>query len=142
MYSDQNLIKGGNVRADVPDAYTQCRDVFMLELEARVVAAGMKILRMSSIDSTPETIKILSCVKAGKGHFIGKLYLFNVAKKIIDMFVCAESKASQIINAVLTTICKLPLTVSTKTRLFMFVTCTFCGCNVLVITWKLPCFKH
>ena len=101
MYSDRNLINRRNVKADVHDAYTQCRDFFMLEFEARVVAAAMKILGMSSIDSTPETIKIPSCVKAGEGHFIGKLYLFNVAKKIIDMFICAESKASQIVNAVL-----------------------------------------
>jgi hypothetical protein len=41
-----------------------------------------------------------------------------------------------------TTICKLPLTVSAKTRLFTFVTCTFCGCNMLFITWKLPRFKR
>lgn len=37
----------------------------MVEFEARVVAAALKILGMSSIDSTPVTMKIPPSIEAG-----------------------------------------------------------------------------
>jgi DNA-binding TFAR19-related protein (PDSD5 family) len=102
MYSDRNLINRRNVKADVHEAYTQGRDFFMLEFEARVVAAALKILGMPSIDSAPVTIKIPHSVEASQGYSIlGAIYLFKVAKAIMDTFVCANSKASEIIKSVL-----------------------------------------
>ena len=102
MYSDRNLINQRNVKADVHEAYTQCKDFFMLEFEARVVAAALKILGMSSIDSMPVTFKIPQCIEGRSDYSIpGRMYLFKVAKAILDTIVCSDSKASEIINAVL-----------------------------------------
>ena len=102
MYSDRNLINRKNVKADVHEAYTQCKDFFMLEFEARVLAAALKILGMSSIDSTPVTFKIPQCIEGRSDYSIpGRMYMFKVAKAILDTIVCSDSKASEIINAAL-----------------------------------------
>ena len=74
----------------------------MLEFEARVVAAALKILGMSSIDSMPVTFKIPQCIEGRSDYSIpGRMYLFKVAKAILDTIVCSDSKAFEIINAVL-----------------------------------------
>ena len=103
MYSDRNLINRRNVKADVHEAYTQCKEFFLLEFEARVVAAALKILGMSSIDASPVTMKMphLAQEENDNQSILGRLYLFKVAKAILDMFVIANSKAADIISAVL-----------------------------------------
>ena len=44
MYSDKNLINRRNVKSDVASAVNACRKFFEIEIEARVVAAGLCVL--------------------------------------------------------------------------------------------------
>ena len=94
MYSDRNLINHRNVKAYVHEAYTQCKEFFLLEFEGRVVAAALKILGMSSMDALPVTMKMphLNREENDNQSILGRLYLFKVAKAILDMFVSADSK--------------------------------------------------
>ena len=52
MYSDRNLINRRNVKADVDSAVNAARRFFMMEVEARIVAAAMTELGMDEFDST------------------------------------------------------------------------------------------
>ena len=97
MYSDRNLINRRNVKGEVHQAYTQCKEFFMLEFETRVVAAAFQVLGMSSLEDTPSSLKI---PQNAQGN-LGKLYLHKLSKAILDTFVCADAKAVDIINAVL-----------------------------------------
>ena len=102
MYSDRNLINRRNVREDVHQAYTQCKEFFILEFEARVVAAAFQILGMSSLDDIPGLCPLPQPNKEGKiPDVLGKLYLHKVAKAILDTFICADAHATDIINSVL-----------------------------------------
>ena len=92
-----------NVKTDVHEAYTQCKEFFLLKFEVRVVAATLKILGMSSIDASSVTMKMphLAQEENDNQSIRGRLYLFKVAKATLEMFVIADSKAADIISAVL-----------------------------------------
>ena len=92
-----------NVKADIHEAYTQCKEFFLLKFEVRVVAAALKILGMSSIDALSVTMKTphLAQEENDNQSIRGRLYLFKVAKAILEMFVIADSNAADIISAVL-----------------------------------------
>lgn len=47
MFSDRNLINRRNVKADVDGAVNPCRKFFELEVNARLMAATMEIIRMN-----------------------------------------------------------------------------------------------
>lgn len=70
MYSDKNLINRRNVKADVHQAYTQCKEFFILEFETRVVAA-FQVLGMSSLNGTPVNIKIPQSAQENNRVFLG-----------------------------------------------------------------------
>jgi hypothetical protein len=44
MYSDRNLINQRNVKSDVSSAANPCRRFFELEVEARIIAAAVKVI--------------------------------------------------------------------------------------------------
>ena len=50
MFSDRTLINRRNVKGNVSAAANACCRFFQLEIEARVIAAAMKVLGMNSID--------------------------------------------------------------------------------------------
>jgi hypothetical protein len=58
LYSDRNLINRRTVRADVSKDVSACKKFFLLELEARIVAATMVLLEMEDIDDTPSLSKL------------------------------------------------------------------------------------
>ncbi|KAJ7390854.1 hypothetical protein OS493_021742 [Desmophyllum pertusum] len=71
------------------------------EFETRVVAAALQILGMSSLDDIPRLHKIPKSAQEGSQNITGKLYLHTVSKAILDTFICADSKALDIISSVL-----------------------------------------
>ena len=102
MFSDRNLINRRNVKGDVHQAYTQCKEFFLLEFGTRVVAAALQVLGMSSLDDTPVKMKIPQLAQEGNDQSVlGMLYLHKVSKAILDTFVCGNSKTSDIINSIL-----------------------------------------
>ena len=54
MYSDKNLINRRNVKSDVTSAVNACRKFFEIEIEARVVAAGLCVLELDDMDGDPK----------------------------------------------------------------------------------------
>ena len=102
MFSDRNLINRCNVKGDVHQAYTRCKDFFILEFETQVVAAALQVLGMSTLDDTPSKIRIPQLAKGDNGQSIlGMLFLHKVSRAILDSFICVNSHSSRIINAIL-----------------------------------------
>ena len=100
LFSDRNLINRRNVRSDVQQGYTQCKEFFLLEFESRVVAAAFQILGMSALEDLPSLHPLPQSVQGNAQSILGKLYLHKVSKAILDTF-CADSKSAEIINSVL-----------------------------------------
>ena len=102
MFSDRNLINRRNVKGDVHQAYTQCKDFFILEFETRVVAAALQVLGMSTLDDTPTKIRIPQLAEGDNGQSVlGMLFLHKVSRAILDSFICTNSHSSRIVNAIL-----------------------------------------
>lgn len=100
LFSDRNLINRRNVRSDVQQGYTQCKEFFLLEFESRVVAAAFQILGMLALEDLPSLHPLPQSVQGNAQSILGKLYLHKVSKAILDTF-CADSKSAEIINSVL-----------------------------------------
>lgn len=49
LYSDRNLVNRRNVKEGVTAAANACRRFFQLEVEARVIAAAIELLGMTSL---------------------------------------------------------------------------------------------
>jgi len=102
MFSDRNLINRRNVKGDVHQAYTQCRDFFILEFETRVVAAALQVLGMSTLDDTPTKIRFPQLAQGDNGQSVlGMLFSHKVSRTILDSFICVNFQSSQIISAIL-----------------------------------------
>ncbi|KAL9977105.1 hypothetical protein ACROYT_G014476 [Oculina patagonica] len=99
LFSDRNLINRRNVRGEVKEAYTQCKEFFLLQFESRVVAAAFQVLGMSSLDDTLSIHPVPQSVQEDAQSILGKDT--KVSKAILDTFVCADSKSAEIINSVL-----------------------------------------
>lgn len=54
LYCDRNKIKRRNVKTDVTSAYSQCREMFVLAVKSRVVAAAMQVLGMKEVTDHPK----------------------------------------------------------------------------------------
>lgn len=101
MYSDKNLINRRNVKADVHQAYTQCKEFFILEFETRVVAA-FQVLGMSSLNGTPVNIKIPQSAQENKRQSVFRmLYSHKVSQGVLDTFICGNSQTSSLISSIL-----------------------------------------
>lgn len=87
MYSDRNLVNRRNVRGDVTAAANACRRFFQLEVEARIIAAALKVLGMSQIDDEKPTDNIFlngpDATRQDK-----KKYLHKVARLSCCRFLC------------------------------------------------------
>ena len=56
LYADRNLINRRNVKADAHHAYAPNKQMFLLAVKARIVAAALKILGMEDVDGLPTAI--------------------------------------------------------------------------------------
>lgn len=88
MYSDKNLVNRRNVKGDVTAAVNPCRRFFEMEVEARLIAATLKILGMDDIDGKPKGNKFPdSADTAEHKREERKMYLHKVATLVVDTFV-------------------------------------------------------
>ncbi len=96
LYSDRNLINRRNVKADVDSAVNAARRFFMMEVEARIVAAAMTELGMDEFDSTPQNGP--SAENWDKKE--KKDYLHKLSSRIVDKYVVDKDKHKKIAAAV------------------------------------------
>lgn len=131
MYSDRTLINRRNVKSDVSSAVNPCRQFFVLEVKARVIAAALKVLGMDSHEGTATeyTYSDESSSKSDK-----KKYLQFLATKIVDEFIIDESKNERILK------CLDKLDLSENSRDLMLddkrrVKCRYQGCSKTFATY-------
>ena len=86
MYSDKNLVNRRNLKKDVTTAANACRRFFILEVEARIVAATLHVLGMKKIDDLEPTI---STCKLSSNATVEdkKIYLNKASALVVDQFV-------------------------------------------------------
>ena len=85
MYCDRNLVNRRNVKGDVSSAANACRRFFNMEVEARIIAATMKVLGMSTLDGQPTTNK-------DTGEKSKRVYLKAIASEVVDTFVTDKER--------------------------------------------------
>ena len=90
MYSDRNLVNRRNVKGDVSAAANACRRFFQIEVEARIVAAAMKILCLTKIDEEPPVNKFPVGSDATNGE--RRNYLNSIASEVVDSFVIDQTR--------------------------------------------------
>ena len=97
MYSDRNLINRRCVKSDVDSAVNADRHFFALELESRIVAAGMQELGMEDLDEVPESVlsNVQNWTNSEK-----KEYLTKLSSSIVDKYILDEAKHKKIVVAV------------------------------------------
>ena len=91
MYSDKNLVNRRNLKKDVTTAANACRRFFILEVEARIVAATLHVLGMKKIDDlepTTSTCKLSSNATVEDK----KIYLNKVSALVVDQFVVDQKR--------------------------------------------------
>ena len=91
MYGDKNLVNRRNLKKDVTTAANACRRFFILEVEARIVAATLHVLGMKKIDHlepTTSTCKLSSNATVEDK----KIYLNKVSALVVDKFVVDQKR--------------------------------------------------
>lgn len=97
MYSDRNLVNRRNVKGDVTAAANACRRFFTMEVEARIIAAALKMLGMKSIDDKPTA----NTFSGGDSDERGKRdYLRNIASTIVDTHVIDKNRNNYMVDSV------------------------------------------
>ncbi|CAB4040114.1 Hypothetical predicted protein, partial [Paramuricea clavata] len=93
LYSDRNLINRRSVKSDVDAAVNLSRRFFILELEARIVAARMKELGIKELEEMSQCVphQFESWTKAKK-----KEYLEELAATIVDKYILDKAKHKKI----------------------------------------------
>jgi hypothetical protein len=85
MFSDRNLINRHSVKKDVDSAVNANRRFFTLEVQSRVVAAGMIELGMESLEEEPDTLNnVETWNNKDKKEYLTKLSTSIVDKYIFD----------------------------------------------------------
>lgn len=81
MYADRTLINRRNVKSDVSSAANPCRQFFTLEVKARVIAAGLTVLKMAKVEDEPGKDLSFSGNESSKND--KKSYLEFISAKVI-----------------------------------------------------------
>lgn len=99
MFSDRNLINRRNVRADVSKNVSACKKFFLLELEARVVAATMNELEIEDIDAIPSPDKFY--VNTENASNQEKIKCLNsLVSKVVNKYILRDDKVQAILDKV------------------------------------------
>ncbi|XP_028404057.1 uncharacterized protein LOC114526731 isoform X1 [Dendronephthya gigantea] len=98
MFSDRNLVNRRNVKQDVTAAANACRRFFVIEVEARIIAAAMHLLGMQKIDEEPSKHKFSTTASASLQE--RKSYLNNISSLVIDEFVIDQRRNSDVEESV------------------------------------------
>ena len=89
MHCDRNLINRRNVGTDVSQRFDACKQFFLLEVRARIVAAFMEVLGLKSISDIPTDECLPSSITNGSEN-VQKEFLHGLAAKVVDKYVLCE----------------------------------------------------
>lgn len=96
--SDKVLINRRNVVTEVKKRFAACKKFLELELEARVSAATLTILRIERLDEKPDEDVLPSALKnASKSD--KKRFLDKLAGKVVDDFIRKKETVAQVLQA-------------------------------------------
>lgn len=91
LYCDRNKINRRNVKSDVTSAYSQCREMFVLAVKSRVVAAAMRVLGMKEVNDHPKQNSFPPSLENGS-IIAQRIYLRSVAENVVDKYVLDSSE--------------------------------------------------
>ena len=92
LYADRNLINRRNVKADVTKGYAPAKQMFLLAVKARIVAATMFELGMDQVDGRPTRL-LFTRPEFEDGGPSEAPYLRKIASSIVDKYILNESAA-------------------------------------------------
>ncbi|XP_028410550.1 uncharacterized protein LOC114533248 [Dendronephthya gigantea] len=96
MYADRTLINRRNVKSEVSSAANPCRQFFTLEVKARVIAAGLTVLKMDKLEDEPA--KDLSFSGDNSSKVEKTNYLKSISAKVVDEFIIDGRKNERILQ--------------------------------------------
>ena len=100
LFADRNAINRRNVKADAHHAYAPNKQMFVLAVKARIVAAAMFILGLKDVDGNPTEYRYPN--NASKTDKTSKhIYLRNLASQAVRLFIVDEKAYNSIINQAL-----------------------------------------
>lgn len=87
LYSDRQLINRRNVTTDVSKLKVDgCKKLFMLALEARIIAAFLQILEISNFDGHPSENNLSADMKS-KSQYEKRMFLSALSNEIVSKFI-------------------------------------------------------
>ena len=90
MYADRNHVNRRNVTTEVDKNFSACKQFFKMEVEARVIAAALDVMGMTSTEDTPsEDILPSSLVEAASEE--QKKFLSDFVFQLVDVYVVNEN---------------------------------------------------
>eukprot|EP00795_Rhopilema_esculentum_P007329 gene7329-13060_t len=99
LFADSVLINRRNVGSDVRSRYNPCKQFFLMEVEARLIAAVMELLKMTSIEDIPDKNILQEKLKtetlAKKREF-----LENLAATVVDSHIMQIDKVANYLASV------------------------------------------
>lgn len=98
LFADRNLINRRNVSSDTKHAYSPNKQMFLLALKARVVAAGMKVLGLKELNGTPTKEKF-PINESKQDQKAQQKYLRKISTTIVDEHNLDNTIANQIISS-------------------------------------------
>lgn len=91
------MINRRNVRADVSKDVSACKKFFLLELEARIVAATMNELEIEDIDAIPNPDKLK--INIENAPIREKRECLNLlAAKVVNKYILRDDKVQAILD--------------------------------------------
>ena len=102
LYADRNLINRRNVTADVTKAFASDKQMFLLAVHARIIAAAMKELEMKNMNELPKQRgSSLSECMSGRKQASKKVLLNRLSSTIINKYTVNTKTATEIVSGVL-----------------------------------------
>eukprot|EP00794_Sanderia_malayensis_P000992 gene993-306_t len=86
MYAERNMINRRNVVVDVSRNYDACKQFFLLEIRARIIACYLKILGISDLDDEPAPGKIPQGVLKGQPS-LRTNFIRSLSGEVVDKFI-------------------------------------------------------
>lgn len=97
MFCDRNLINRRNVVTDVKKKFGACQEFFLMEVEARVVAATLSVLALDSLDGEPTEEVLPSSLKYSSEKTI-KTFVTDLSLKVVDKLILNKENMDRIMN--------------------------------------------
>jgi len=101
LYSDRTLINRRNVVSDPRTAYAADRDFLLLELEARIIVAAIKVLGFNCASGPPSNCPIPEEL-AMQSKLKKIQYLHKAASMVVDQIVFTKEDINVVVDNILT----------------------------------------